>query len=441
MNLHDAAWQLSEFLENNRAVYVKTEPEVPDFTTSLPFKIVIWGTKSKVELEATASNLTFLIGLFDSTIFSKDCVDRLYVWNLKSLLSYVKAVTGKFVSPAVPIIDLKIIENFLNIRKNVPENLIEAVNRTKLAVADKSWRQFQNLYKAIHLPLALRVLPSIETNPLLNEETRQRVYPYYEIEGQINGRMNCMKKFVKCYLPHNMGPDVRKVLKPLGYGMRFLCSDFRHCEVTVLQWLSGDLNLKQILDSGADLHERIYEIITGDPCNSEKKRAYSKQMFLPVMFGCGAVGLGKALGVNENIGAELIARIKYHFRTAWDWMYARQEEAKKAGIAFDYFGRPRTFTSDDAYHARDFAIQGVAATACQEKLIELNAALDSEKASVVFSVHDGFGLVIAIEHAKETYKLVKSICESESKLCPGLQMKVKIKFGAKLDAMKELWRN
>ena len=110
-------------------------------------------------------------------------------------------------------------------------------------------------------------------------------------------------------------------------------------------------------------------------------------------------------------------------------------------VVYDYFQRPKTLKDNECYLARNFAVQGVAATACQEKLIALHKELNTEKAYLIFSVHDGFGLLCKTEYAQETYKLVKRTCEEESILCPGLKMKVEIKFGARLDEMKVLWKD
>lgn len=440
MNLYDASYQLTEIIEQDKSLYLKFDPEVPDFSILSPFKITVFGSRQVVSLDVNSDNIVHLIGIFDATIFDKTRIDRLYCWNLKSLASYFHFVKQKQLHPTTNIFDLKIIENFLNIHQKAPENLFEAVNRMKVIVKNKRW---QKLYKSIHLPLALKILPAIETYPLLNEQAKRSEFPYYEIEGQINGRLNCLRKFSKCYLPHNMGPDVKSVLKPRGYGMRFICSDFRHCEVTVLQWLTGDPNLLEILNSGADLHNQIYEIITGDKCDSETKRNLSKKMFLPVMYGCGSSGLAQTLKISDKVASELINRIKTHFSKAWEWMRERQDIAKKGEIE-DYFGRPRTFPENESYLARNFSVQGVAATACQEKLIDLfnfiNTMDNPSNLSLAFSVHDGFGMVCNVKSAAESYKIVKRICETESVLCPGLVMKVEVKFGVKLNQMKVLWK-
>jgi hypothetical protein len=441
MSVQEYAWQITDLLEGSGSVFIRTEPEVPDFTVRAPFRVIISGIsglRQKVELEVSPDNIRAIVGIFDATIFNEEVVDRIYVWNLKSLSSYFHYFVARFVTPTNSVIDLKIIENFLGIKKNRPENLVEAINRTKIAVRTKNW---QKLYKSLHLPLSLRVLPTIETTPLLNDSTRKSEHPYYEIEGQVFGRMNCMKKFANSYLPHNMGPESRKVLKPQGYNKRFLSADYRHCEVTVLQWLTGDEKLEEILNSGEDLHRRIYEIVTGDPCDTDTKRDISKLMFLPVVYGCGPKTLARQLKVNESVGEELYKRIYTNFPTAMNRMLDIQRLASKGDPVVDYFGRCRKFEDGKYYLARNFVVQGVAATVCQEKLIALYKALDGENVRLAFSVHDGFCIICSIEKAKQAYQIVKSTLESESKLCPGLKMKVQIKFGARLDRMKELWRD
>lgn len=437
MDLYDVAWHLSDILETNRAVFLKLEPEVPDFTISAPFKAIVCGMKDRIEIEVTPQNIMSVVGMFDATIFDKEKVERLYVWNFKSLVTYFHYFTQKFITPSNSLIDLKIIESFLNIvGKKSPENLVEVINRTKLAVQHKGW---QTLYKSVHLPLALRVLPTIESTPLLNEAAKRPEHPYYEIEGQINGRLNCLKKFTKCYLPHTMGPDVTSALKPKGYGYRFLYTDFHYCEICVLQWLSKDEVLGEMLETGVDLYSHFYQKVTGDPCDSESKRKKGKMMLIAVIYGSGGAGLAKSLGVPEAIGVELIRRIELTIPTACGWLDEQQRKAKSGQIT-DYFGRPRKFT--EAYLARNFVVQGVAATVCQELLIELHKVLtNKEDAYIAFSVHDGYGLVVRTQKAREIYKLVKQTLQAESKLCPGLKMKVDIKFGAKLNSMKVLWKD
>lgn len=437
MDFYLLATQLSDLIENNRAVFLRTEPEVPDFTARAPFKLVLCSNTQRLDLDVTPETIVPITGQLDATVFTKEAVDRLYCWNFKSFATYFHAFCPRFLSPTTNLIDLKVIENFLGIAKPRPENYADAVDRTKVVLLNKGWLK---LYKQLHLPLILKVLPSIETTPLLNEGAKSVQYPYYEIEGITSGRLNSLKKFSKTYLPHNMGDDVKSALKPKGYGYRFLQSDFRHCEVTVLQWLSKDAKLGDILSSGEDAYTGIYREIIRQKCDSEKERERAKFMMLSVMYGAGPEKLGHIVGVDTDTARELIRRIRTSFAGACDWMDEVRERAKGGAIP-DHFGRPRDH-GDKAYKAPDIIVQGVAATVCQEKLLDLHDVLTNrEKAYLAFSVHDGFGMVVHTTAARDTYKLVKATMEAESKLCPGLKMKVQIKFGGKLNAMKVLWRD
>ena len=158
------------------------------------------------------------------------------------------------------------------------------------------------------------------------------------------------------------------------------------------------------------------------------------------MFGCGPQTLAANLKLRESVGIELHNRIKKRFSVSYDRMMDIQKQAEKGAVE-DYFGRRRVFPEGEHYKARNFWVQGVAATVCQEKLIELHKSLDGENAYIAYSVHDGFCGVCAIRAARNTYRTMKTTLEAESVLCPGLKMKVEIKFGARLDDMKVLWKD
>jgi hypothetical protein len=435
MDILTAAEHLHELLTITKAVYLRCEPEVPDFTIKEEAKVVISGGGKKIELELDPKSVSSVMGLLQTSIFyTHDPEDTsppppritVLTWNFKALMSYFKFFEPKPLNIGCSIVDIQVIERFMGIDKKAPENIVEAVNRSKAISMTPAWRP---LYGCLHLPLMLRVLPALETTPLIHTGTRSSVFAYYDIEGQINGRLRSMKAFHKSYLPHNMGDDQKELLRPRGCDLRFLCADMRHCEVTVLQWLSGDERLKAILDSGRDLHEEIYRIVTEDDVITETKRNLSKLMFLPVMYGCGPAALGKNLGIAAEVAGELINRIRAKFPTAIKWLRSKREEAQ-VGPVLDFFGRPRTYTPETAYLAQNFVVQSVAATVCLEKLVELSAAVAANQ--ICFTIHDGYGFLATHDEVAGIYKIARPILESESKLCQGLRLKAQFKYGKKL---------
>ncbi len=435
MLLEEFACQIAGLLEHNKALYFRSDPEIPDFTSGAMVKLIIEGEKNSVEfqLEPERATIRTVLGILDSTIFSSESLKTLLCWNLKSLLSYFRYFVPSFEMPTVSLVDLQPIENFLGLKKTQPKTFIEALNRAKVISKQPAWKP---LYKKIHLPLMLKVLPALETTPLLSLTSKGPVFAHYEIEGQTNGRMNNYKKFEKSYLPFYMSPEVKSDLIPRGEDAVFMTADYRGCEIVALQWLSKDPVLQEVI-AAADPHAAMYQKLTGTACDTDAKREKSKKIFLRVMYGLGPTGLGELIGVSTEMAKELILRIRKIFSVAWDWMYERQRLAKLGKIE-DHFGRPREFPENMSYLARNFSVQGVAATFCLERLIALHDALDSKIINLSFTVHDGYGVVCRSIIANEAAMAVKQTLEDESKICEGLRMGTKVKFGAKLTDMKVL---
>jgi DNA polymerase family A len=426
----EASLILSEVFSRQRPVYIYTHPEILDFTSHDDGKLVLCGGQRRIELDIDSDEIKVVMGTLALSAFDKEVTSTLIAWDLKSLLSYAKHFNNSLPEITVPIFDLQIIENFLGISQPKPTSIVEAVKRLKTASENKSWK---SLYHKLHLPLATDVLPAIETYPILNTAERDVRFAHYEIEGQQNGRLRCAKRFEKSYLAHTLGEEQKAVIKPRGYNLSFMVADICNCEVMVLQWLSDDQRLKQIIESGKDLYREIYKVITNDSCNTDNKRKLSQIMFLSVIYGSMAKGLGKSLNVSDETAHELRKRIFLSFPTSMEWLQTQQNNAKN-GVSTDYFGRPRNF-EDKPYLARNSAVQGVAATACLEKLVTLKRRLDKTPARICFTVHDGYGLVVPNDRIEETAKIVREVLEAPSRLCPGLDMKVKIETGPSLDKM------
>jgi DNA polymerase I-like protein with 3'-5' exonuclease and polymerase domains len=285
----------------------------------------------------------------------------------------------------------------------------------------------------------LEVLPDIETTPIVDIEEKTSKYAHYQIEGQINGRLLSSNKFQKSYIPHRLGPLDKENLRPFGYGKLFIYADFKNCEVTVLQHLSQDDHLKELIDSKEDFYSQIYKIVTGQDCEDKQTRNNAKILFLPVMYGCGYKRLASNLKISEDTANLYISKIHEEFPVAISYMQKQQETAKSKKEVCDYFGRIRKF--EEPYKARNFVIQSVAAAVCLEKIVSLyrEIKISNLDLEIAFTVHDGFGFYTNPANSKESFNLIKSVLESESVLCKGLKLNTKIEFGKNLNKMDVLW--
>jgi hypothetical protein len=278
-------------------------------------------------------------------------------------------------------------------------------------------------------------------NLVIDANTGKYAYSSYDIEGQTFGRLQSHKTFDKCVLPHNMGEEQKNALRLRSEKDFFIHLDFKHMEVSMLQWLSGDVALKQLVDGQGDVYKGIYQIVAGSPCDSDDKRELIKNIFLPVMFGMKPSGMVESLskkGFNISIqtASTMFGLVRDKFKQAWDFLNDAQNSVKNTPIIKDRFGRPRDF-SENSLASRGFLVQSPSAVVCLEKLIDLHFGIQGS-GNLLYSIHDGYVLVANQEKLNTVLSTGIKTLQEPSKLCPGLRLKVSCSLGVRLSHMKQL---
>lgn len=426
---------LADAIDAGPNVFVRFDPEVLDFTDpEAKSSMSVMGMGGNVAtVSVSRDNFCQLIGLLRVSVFSKGM--KIIAWNWKNLLSFHLAVTGKPLAVEGNLIDLKVAELYGGVKEKAPESLAAALNRLKAMVTKGVWKDMQNTYQKVLLPLITDVVPAMESAGILDVEGRKRLYAYYEICGQDNGRLNCNEAYKEGFVPHNMSETVKKRLKPKALDDLFMYFDFKNMEVSMLQYLSKDERLGEFLEKD-DAYVAIFQAVTGID-NDPEAREKGKVIFLPVVFGQSSPMLAKRLKVAEGTADKIIARIYDLFPAALRWVESYQEQAKAHGFAKDGFGKRRHFDSGDAYLARNFSIQAPSSTVCLEKLVKLHHALKGV-AEVAYSLHDGYCVFANKANWKSVFRKGYEALTSESELCPGLRLRVACHAGRNLEGLKPL---
>lgn len=422
-----------EFLVGKN-IFVTCEPEVLDFTSTRPAKLVVMYSDKRVDITLPSSQdkLRQLMGTLKYYLTGPDKV--VLCWNIKSLFTYVLHKTGKLFCWEGNLCDLQVAERFVGVEGACPKSYEEALQRISRLTDNSTWDDFRRYYQKVGLPLMSRVLPEIETTFLIYNQ--KPTYSYYEVDGQANGRLKCSNALKTCYNPHTMSPEMREALKPSSNeDVVFLYLDYRHMEVSVLQWLSNDNDLFKILESGRDLYAGIWEQITKMECN-DVFREKCKSIFLPVVYGQGSASVSKRVGVSEKTAIKIIDRIYKSFPVAMDWIKRQQNNLDQDNFSWDHYGRRRQF-SEQQYRIRNFAVQAPAATICLHKLINLFDNI-GDNAKVVFHIHDGYGILAKELDSEEVARKAIKLLEAEDTLYPGLKLKVSCKVGKKLSELKTI---
>jgi DNA polymerase-1 len=291
-----------------------------------------------------------------------------------------------------------------------------------------------DLYSKVYLPLSSSVLPEIENNCLTDNKRKACVYPTYVMEGQANGRLSALKVGRNSYNPHSIGPEEKSNLKPAGYDEAFVCFDYRNMEVNVLQWLSKDSELGDILKTDKDIYKEIWRRMTRiEPTDSH--RSICKKIFLPVVFGLGRRTLAGKLGSSEEFAARLIDNFVDTFPVAFDWV--KNQSADGNNVATDIFGRRRKFKPEQMYKIRNFVIQSPASMICLRKLVRLHEAL-SECGRIAFHIHDGYSLLCKRSEINSVFELGTRVLEDEEDLFPGLRLRTTCQVGSNLGSLEKI---
>lgn len=419
---------------------VLCEPEVLDFTSNnKPAKLVIMSPDIKIEINFPKKRKEFkeILGYLDTFLFSDIALSEKNLtlgWNIKSFFSYVRGRSEENFCLNGKILDIKLLEAFLGCNeRNPPLSFSEAMDRMRSILKHPSWSNLKPIYSKIHLPLITETLPRLETAGLADQKIRRNVYSSYEIEGQANGRLKCQNNFVYSFNPHTLSVEEKQYLQPTCYEDCFLYFDYKHYEVSILQWLSGDEALLRALNSGDDLYRVIWKMMRNTDDCSDKEREFCKRIFLPVVFGQGVDSLVESTKMPESTAKMLVDSIYRIFKSALDWV--RRAQALDAdGFCTDYFGRRRNFSSYP-HKARNFVIQAPASIISLDKLIKLEKKV-REEAAVVAHIHDGYLLTAKNKDIPRLYRVIKDVLETDDELYPGLKLKTVCTFGKDLNDLK-----
>lgn len=434
VDLQKLAEGLSNLISHDKILFLKTEPDITNFTKPFTGKLYIYGTNQRIDIDfpSEIEDVIHICNQLYESIFSEGMTT--VFWNLKNLISFFKFHLPKPFIINSKIIDLRLVEAFLGIKMNSPTSLGETLRRLNPYVTNEDAKKIHN---KIHKPLSIQVIPSMETfRGVIDTELKQYVYPSYEIEGQAFGRFNCHRSFDNCITPHNMGDSRKELLKLKNDKDFFIYFDFKHMEVSMLQWLTGDQELKNAMEGQKDLYCGIYKKVFGEICDSDTKREMIKNLFLPIMFGMTPFGLEKEYGVSPKAAYQIHNLIKTKFKTAWDFMEDNYKNVEANPIAKDYFGRIRTF-KEKPLSVKGFLVQSSSSVFCQEKLIALFNAIDNY-GNLLYSIHDGYVLVAKQENLNKVIVSGLKALQGESEMCKGLKLNVSCSIGVRLSQLKQV---
>ncbi len=185
-------------------------------------------------------------------------------------------------------------------------------------------------------------------------------------------------------------------------GCRFFSADYSQIELRIMAHVSGDVNMIEAFNSGADIHTataaKIYKVPMEEVTSDMRRKA--KTANFGIIYGISTFGLAERLGVSRPEAKQLIDGYFATYPHIKEYMSQCVEVARSKGYVTTLCGRRRMLPDINSHNAtvRGFAernainapIQGSAADIIKIAMIRIYERMKREglKARMILQVHD-----------------------------------------------------
>jgi len=227
-----------------------------------------------------------------------------------------------------------------------------------------------------------------------------------------------------------LGREIRRGFVPSEPGWVLLVSDYSQIELRILAHLSKDESLREAFLSGQDIHRQTAAIVFGlDPeAVTQELRTRAKEVNFGVVYGMGAFGLARRLGIPREEARRFIEGYFARFTGVRRFQEEAIQQARDLGYVTTLLGRRRYLPEIRSrnFNVRAFAervainspIQGTAADLLKIAMIRIHQRLRGNglPARLLLTVHDELVFEVAKEAAAELGDLVRAEMEGAIEL-------------------------
>ena len=236
---------------------------------------------------------------------------------------------------------------------------------------------------------------------MVNPETG-RVHTSYHQAGAATGRLSSSDPNLQNIpIRSEEGRRIRTafVAPP---GRKLVACDYSQIELRIMAHLSEDAALLRAFAEGADIHRATAAEVFGKPMGdvTTNERRAAKAINFGLIYGMGAFGLAKQLGIGRGEAQDYIALYFSRYPGVRDFMERTREQARERGYVETVFGRRLAL---DYIHSRNAAqragaeraainapMQGTAADIIKRAMVGIDAWLAGQggRALMLMQVHD-----------------------------------------------------
>lgn len=241
-----------------------------------------------------------------------------------------------------------------------------------------------------------------DTLPAMINPATGRVHTSYNQAGAATGRLSSSDPNLQNIpVRSEEGRRIRAafVAPP---GRKLVSFDYSQIELRIMAHLSEDPALLRAFAQGADIHRATAAEVLGKPLDAvtaDERRA-AKAINFGLIYGMGAHGLARKLGIDRGQAQDYIALYFNRYPGVRDYMERTRQQARTQGYVETVFGRRLALPQIASRNASQRAgaeraainapMQGTAADIIKRAMVAVDAWLEAhrDRALMILQVHD-----------------------------------------------------
>ncbi|MCO5055376.1 DNA polymerase I [Thermomonas sp.] len=213
-------------------------------------------------------------------------------------------------------------------------------------------------------------------------------------------------------------------------GRKLVAFDYSQVELRIMAHLSGDAALLRAFAHGDDIHRATAAEVFGKPIAevSSSERRAAKAINFGLMYGMGAFGLARQLGVSRTDAQDYIALYFSRYPGVHEFMERTRRQVREHGFVETVFGRRLNL---DAIHSRSAAqragaeraainapMQGTAADIIKRAMVSVDGWLADHRARalMIMQVHDELVFEVDADFVPELVAAVTTRMQAAAEL-------------------------
>jgi DNA polymerase-1 len=262
----------------------------------------------------------------------------------------------------------------------------------------------------------------VDPLPQLLSPATGRLHPSFHQAVAATGRLSSSDPNIQNIpIRTEQGREIRKAFVPRDRDHVLITADYSQIELRILAHLSRDDTLMDAFAKDQDIHAAVASQVAGVPIGevTREQRTKAKAVNFGIIYGQGAFGLARGLGISKGDAAGFIAAYKARYPGIVRFMAGCIAEAEKTGKVSTILGRQRPIPEIHSQNrsrralgerlAVNTVVQGSAADMIKVAMVRIHGRLRRENIPVrlLIQVHDELVLEAPRGLAPEAAELVR----------------------------------